>query len=231
MGKLLPENYSDLFLEFQKKILISRTNLKLNEKNLDRIINVNETPIYMDMPQNKTVDYKGAKDIGIITFGGEKAGISVLLGITLNGKKLRPLLIFKAKPFRTLEKKLNQIVIVKAGKVFVFCQEKARCVIEIFIKWLKLIFLNYQNNEAKDTCLLVLDKAPSHVNKKVIQFLNDNNIKRIFIPGGLTSKLQPLDVVVNKPFKDYLKEKYNQYQIDNDFNIISNNHQAKLVDR
>ena len=40
----------------------------------------------MNMPQNKTVDYKGAKDIGIVTFGGEKVRISVLLGITGNGK-------------------------------------------------------------------------------------------------------------------------------------------------
>jgi hypothetical protein len=181
----------------------------------------------MDMPANKTVDYKGAKDIEIITFGGEKVRISVILGIT-GRKKLPPLLTFKAKPFGTIEKKLNQIDIVKAGKIFVFCQEKAWCITDIFIKWLKLIFLNYQNNQAKDTCLLVLDKAPSHVNEKVIQFLNDNNIKRIFIPGGLTSKLQPLDVSVNKPFNDCLKQKYNQYQIDNDFNIIANNYQAKI---
>lgn len=65
-------------------------------------------------------------------------------------KNKPPLLIFKAKPFGTLEKKLNQIDIVKAGKVFVFCQEKTWCVREIFIKWLKLIFLNYKNKEAKD---------------------------------------------------------------------------------
>ena len=60
----------------------------------------------MDLPQNKAVNYKGAKDISIITFGGKKVRISVLLGITGNGKKLPPLLIFKVKPFGTLEKKL-----------------------------------------------------------------------------------------------------------------------------
>ena len=67
--------------------------------------------------------------------------------------------------------------------------------------------------------LLIVDKAPSHLNKKLIIFLNDNKIKRVFIPGGLTSKLLPIDVIVNKPYKDYLK-KYNQCKIDNNFNNI-----------
>ena len=32
-----------------------------------------------------------------------------------------------------------------------------------------------------------------------------------FIPGGLTRFLQPLDVVINKPFKDALRKKYIEY--------------------
>ena len=40
----------------------------------------------------------------------------------------------------------------------------------------------------------------------MIEYLNNKNIKRIFIPGGLTRKLQPLDVAVNKPFKDHIKK-------------------------
>ena len=42
----------------------------------------------MDIPPNKTVDYKGVKDIDIITFGGEKVRTSVILGIIYNEKKL-----------------------------------------------------------------------------------------------------------------------------------------------
>ena len=84
LGQPLPDNYSDLFLEFQKKIKISPKNLKINKKKKDKIINVDETPIYMDMPENKTVDYKGAKDIEIITFGGERVRISVILLVMEN---------------------------------------------------------------------------------------------------------------------------------------------------
>ena len=52
----------------------------------------------------------------------------------------------------------------------------------------------------------------------------NNNIKRIFIPDGLTRKLEPLDISVNKSFKVYIKQKFNQYQLQNSRNTITNNH-------
>ena len=42
--------------------------------------------------------------------------------------------------------------------------------------------------------------------------MNEQKIKRIFIPGGLTRKLQPLDIGINKPFKEPLRKKFNLYQ-------------------
>jgi hypothetical protein len=36
-----------------------------------------------------------------------------------------------------------------------------------------------------------------------------NNL--LIIPGGMTSQLQVLDVVVNKPFKDHLKRQYSNW--------------------
>jgi hypothetical protein len=43
--------------------------------------------------------------------------------------------------------------------------------------------------------------------------MNKNEIKRIFIPGGLTRKFQLFDIAVNKPCKDCLKKGYTQYQL------------------
>ena len=79
---------------------------------------------------------------------------------------------------------------------------------DIFKKWINEIFLDYLDNIIKNTCLLILDKAPIHCCSAIIEHLNNKNIKRIFIPGGLTRKLQPLDVAVNKPFKDHIKKFY-----------------------
>ena len=69
-----------------------------------------------------------------------------------------------------MKKKLNKIELVKAGKVLVFWQEKAWYKTKIFINWKKLIFLNYQKLDAKEPCLLILDKVPTHLYEKFIQF-------------------------------------------------------------
>ena len=117
--------------------------------------------------------------------------------------------------------------LVKQKNIYIYFQENALSDYDIFKKWIDEIYLDYQDN-IKNTYLLILDKAPSHCCSAIIEYLNNKNIKRIFIPGGLTRKLQPLDVAVNKPFKDYIKKNFAQYEIGNN-NIITNHH-AK-VDR
>ena len=43
------------------------------------------------------------------------------------------------------------------------------------------------------------------------QFLNKRRIDQIMIPAGMSSYLQSLDLVINKPFKDYLRIEVNDY--------------------
>ena len=229
IGQPLPSNYSDLFLTFQKKVILSKKNLNIDKNSLDRIINVDETPLYMEMPPNTTIEKKGTNNIEISTFGGEKVRISLILGVSGNGYKLPPVLIFKPKKYGRLEKTLNELELVKQKKIYVYCQENAWSDYDIFKKWIDEIYLNYQDNIIKNTCLLILDKAPSHCCSAILEHLNNKNIKSIFIPGRLTRKLQPVDVTVNKPFKDLIKKNFAQYEIDNNNNIITNHH-AK-VDR
>ena len=53
--------------------------------------------------------------------------------------------------------------------------------------------------------LLVMDLFRSHQTGPVQTCLKDNNISLSLVPGGCTGLLQPLNVSVNRPFKDILK--------------------------
>ena len=56
--------------------------------------------------------------------------------------------------------------------------------------------------------LVLFDVFKGQCTEEVLQLLLDNNILYIFIPANSTDKLQPLDLSVNKPAKDFMKLKF-----------------------
>lgn len=59
--------------------------------------NMDETPMYFDMTNNKSVEKKGAKTVSICTTGAEKRHLTVVLAATADGQMLPPMIIFKGK--------------------------------------------------------------------------------------------------------------------------------------
>jgi DDE superfamily endonuclease len=59
--------------------------------------------------------------------------------------------------------------------------------------------------------IMILDTFAAHKTKVVVDYITDYQGHLILIPGGYTSKLQVLDVGINKPFKDYLRDKYDNW--------------------
>ena len=208
IGQPLPDNATDLIYEYLYKIINKRRILNINDSELFRIINCDETAIYFENPSTKTIDVKGLKEIIINIDGNEDKKISALLSITADGRKLPPFLIFKGKEDKIIEKELSSNYHVKKKNIFAVCQNRGWCDTNIFLKWYKNIFLYYEQFVAKKPCLLILDKAPSHYNDKISNEFNINRTNYIYIPGGLTRYLQPLDIGINMPFKKALQFKY-----------------------
>jgi hypothetical protein len=62
------------------------------------------------------------------------------------------------------------------------------------------------NNGSSAPMLMVYDSFRGHLEESVKKKFKDNGYNLAVIPGGLTSLCQPLDVAINKPFKDNLRK-------------------------
>ena len=62
------------------------------------IINMDETPCSLEMGFETTIDFKGKKNIELISSGRESYRISIILSVVGIGYKLPPLLIIKGEP-------------------------------------------------------------------------------------------------------------------------------------
>ena len=60
----------------------------------------------------------------------------------------------------------------------------------------------------KKKAILVMDAFRGHLHESVRKQLEIVNTDIAVIPGGLTGILQPLDVGINKPFKDRVRQKW-----------------------
>ena len=77
--------------------------------------------------------------------------------------------------------------------------------------WLNKVWKNHPGGLSKKKSILVLDSFSAHLTDAIKVQLKQENTDMAVIPGGLTSMVQPLDVCLNKPFKDRLREKWNNW--------------------
>jgi hypothetical protein len=83
---------------------------------------MDETPCHLDMNMDTKIDFQGNKNIEIINSGRSNYRFSIILAISGDDNKIRPLIIIKGEQGKTIEKDLNLIYYVKNKDIFVdFC--------------------------------------------------------------------------------------------------------------
>jgi hypothetical protein len=66
-----------------------------------------------------------------------------------------------------------------------------------------------------------MDDYSSHTVAAVIKAIRLLGCMVSVLPGGSTSRIQPMDVGVNKPLKDHLKKSWVKHMLSNDLKEIS----------
>lgn len=80
--------------------------------------------------------------------------------------------------------------------------------------WIEKAWRRRQGGLGRRKSLLVYDAFEAHVTDTVKAAFKRENTDLAVIPGGLTSILQPLDVSLNKPFKDGVRKRWMQWMAD-----------------
>ena len=134
-----------------------------------------------------------------------KESFTLGLTISLGGSFLRPIIVAKGKTQRSLKKfNLDENVIGTCSK--------SGWVNEDII----LILLDeiYKKTKGENSVLL-LDKHDSHKTSKVRKYAIDKNIHLIYVPEGMTSIFQPLDICINGIIKEKAIQKFSNFKANN----------------
>ena len=152
------------------------------------LVNMDETPVWFDNPYKYTVTRKGTRHPS--TRETCKKRVTVVLACQSDGVKLDPMVILAQKYKGP----------VPAG-IRVAQQPKAWMTGHLTLEWLNSIDWTGRH--------LIFDSFSGHKTAPVKEKLT--GISHTYVPAGCTSKCQPLDVGVNKPFKDRLKKYWDDY--------------------
>ena len=90
---------------------------------------------------------------------------------------------------------------------------------ETMIQYIDEIILPYvkrQRDAFDDTtaALVIMDNFKGQITDSVNSLLESNNIQVALLPANATDLLQPMDIAVNKPAKDFLKRRFEQWYSD-----------------
>jgi hypothetical protein len=193
----ITSNRVDSFLRF---VLRMRTLRQYDDRD---ILNMDETPVWLEMPGKSTLNMKGASEVSVASTGHEKERVTVTLAAYADGTKLSPLVHLPGS--RELPKKD-----IPSGIIVYMCGTgKKSWADETSIKfWLSRLY--GRNNSRRR--LLVWDAFLAHKTENIKTAVKTiYNSDMCVIPGGCTSKLQPADVSWNKPFKNKISELYDEW--------------------
>ena len=135
----------------------------------------------------------------IKTTGHEKDHHTVVLACLADGTKLPPVVIFKRK---TMPKDpIPRGVIVRVHQKGWMDQVG-------LVDWVDAVWSRRPGGLLKKPGLIVWDSFKPHMSKKIKKKLRQLKTDTVIILGGLTPIVQPLDVSINKSFKDSVKRQW-----------------------
>jgi transposase-like protein len=185
--------------------------------NDEDVYNCDQTNCYYSMESSYTWGPKGSKTVAIK--GADTASrCTIMLGANLTGtNKLPPYIIFKGVQ-SSITGRIARDILVKRNlpdECEYGVQEKAWMNEIEMLRWIEVVWKPFTAAREGKQTYLILDECRTHMTAKIASAFIECDTEVDFIPGGYTAKLQPMDVGINKPFKNYVRRMFDEWLIAN----------------
>ena len=190
------------------------------------IINWDQTAINYVPTSNGTMAEVGAKRVEAVGVS-DKRQITAVFGCTILGDFLPIQLIYKGKTSAchpTIPFPADWRITHTANH----CSNE-----HTMLQYIEKIVIPYISKKKEELwlppdhpSLAIFDVFQGQCTESVCSLLQQNNIHFVTVPANTTDKLQPLDVRVNKPAKDFLREKFNTWYAEK----VVENDDSSIVD-
>ena len=176
------------------------------------IINMDQTPYNPQDSEKTTLDFRGNKTVSGKVMKTSVGRVTCFLTVCADGTKVRPLLVYKAKPGGSVEREFSN-----EDDSLPYCcvQENAWTDERVMLLWVEKVLAPYVATAPEGVVpLLLLDKYKCHYQGSVTKAIEDLGCEWDIIPGGCTFLIQPVDVGCGKPFKNRMRNKMEEWLAD-----------------
>jgi hypothetical protein len=173
------------------------------------VVSGDETNCDWAIKPKKTLNWRGAKTVE--AQGACSSGrASVMLCVSAAGEMLHPFLIFTGSKKGTIRKK--ELVKLDGYPTMMryTTQGKAWMDEVTMLEWVDVVWKPFVHGKL-GLFLLLIDEASSHLTAEVMKCIGELRTILVVVPGGYTSKLQIMDVGINKPFKQYYEDSSEEF--------------------
>ena len=189
-----------------------------------RIFNADETCVQLCRSSGKVIGLRGWKDIYSIASGPEKSSLTFLGTISANGRIVSLLLIY---PYQRVPKDIANSI---PDDFYMAHSESGWMRSETFYEFIANAFIPWlSDNDITRPVVLFVDGHKTHLTLQVSVLCEENGVILYLLPPNTTHILQPADVSVFKPFKQYWREEVSNFIRENPMSNVRRVDVAPLI--
>ncbi|KAJ8912480.1 hypothetical protein NQ315_014580 [Exocentrus adspersus] len=184
--------------------------------NPSRILNADESGFALCPKTGKVLGPKRYKNLYEVSHGNPKENLTVLVTFTADDRLCPPVVVFPyVKPPRVIVESMPPSWILgKSDSGWMRGDIFFEFVANGLNKWL-------DDQKIKRPVLFLVDGHRSHMSLQLSQFCDENKIILYALPPNSTHILQPADVSVFKPLKEYWRQSVRKWQKENNNCVVT----------